>query len=221
MDKYLKPTPFIDFDSSIVQAFALNNSASAQTAVEKAVSLYYAVRDQIRYNPYDLDFNPVGLKASTVISKKRGFCISKAIVLAAVARFHHIPARLGFADVTNHLSTEKLRKTMGTDLFLYHGYTELYLNDKWVKATPSFNLSLCTKFNVKPLEFDGYHDSMFQEFDTLGQRHMEYVRYHGHFDDLPFQRILDAFAATYPIHMGSHNAPVDGDFQGDAERENG
>ena len=29
---------------------------------------------------------------------------------------------------------------MGTDLFVYHGYAELFLDGKWVKATPAFNV---------------------------------------------------------------------------------
>lgn len=219
MEKYLCPTPFIDFDHPVVQEFALSSAKGATTDKEKAIRLFYEVRDMLRYNPYDLDFTPTGLKASTVIGKKRGFCISKAVVLAAAARFHNIPSRLGFADVTNHLSTEKLRKTMGTDLFIYHGYTELYLGGKWIKATPTFNLSLCTRFNVKPLEFDGEGDSIFHEFDANGQRHMEYVKYHGHFADLPFQRILNAFVETYPINsFGSQGTPSN-DFHREAELE--
>jgi len=219
MEKYLCSTPFINFDHPVVQSFALNNIDGATTKKDKAIKLFYAVRDQLRYNPYDLDFTPTGMKASTVILKERGFCISKAVVLAAVARFHGIPARLGFADVTNHLSTEKLRKTMGTDLFIYHGYTELYLDDRWIKATPTFNIGLCTRFNVRPLEFDGEHDSIFHEFDTNGQRHMEYVNYHGHFADLPFQRILDAFTATYPLNSFGSQGQPDNDFHREAELE--
>ena len=87
---------------------------------------------------------------------------------------------------------------MGTDLFVYHGYTEMYLNEKWVKATPAFNLSLCTRFNVKPLEFDGTEDSIFHEFNAFGQKHMEYVRDHGHFADLPFEELFTAYRKIYP-----------------------
>ena len=65
---------------------------------------------------------------------------------------------------------------MGTDLFVYHGYTDLCLDGKWVKATPAFNLALCTRFRVKPLEFDGRDDSIFHPFDEDDRRHMEYLR---------------------------------------------
>jgi hypothetical protein len=47
--------------------------------------------------------------------------VPKAAVLAAVARAAGIPARLGYADVRNHMSTERLRQTMKTDVFVWHG----------------------------------------------------------------------------------------------------
>jgi transglutaminase-like putative cysteine protease len=166
--------------------------------MERAIALYYRVRDEIRYDPYSMEDKPEALQASSVLKKKAGFCIPKAVLLAAVLRAQKIPARLGFADVKNHLATQRLRALMDTDLFVYHGYVEVFLNDKWVKATPAFNLTLCRHFNVKPLEFDGIHDSIFHEFDTRGNRHMEYVNNHGTFADLPFDTIYQAFRQCYP-----------------------
>ena len=195
---YLKPTFFLDFDTAELGEFATTVCAACTTPKEKAIALYYAVRDRITYNPYDLKYSRTAMKASSVLKKGSGYCVSKAVLLAAVGRHQQIPCRIGFADVTNHLSTEKLREMMGTDLFVYHGYTEMYLSEKWVKATPAFNLSLCTRFNVKPLEFDGLRDSIFHECNTLGQKHMEYVRDHGHFADLPFDEIFAAYGQTYP-----------------------
>src|SRR3546814_6199153 len=93
--------------------------------------------------------------ASVVISRGYVFCVNKAILLAALARAEGIPARLGLADVKNHLATARLRAHMGTDVFFYHGFAELWLDGKWVKATPAFNIELCEKFRVLPLEFDG------------------------------------------------------------------
>lgn len=198
IQKYLKPTFFLDFATAELADFATTVCADCPTPRKKAIALYYAVRDQIAYNPYDLEYSRTAMQASSVLKKGSGYCVSKAVLLAAAGRHQQIPCRIGFADVTNHLSTEKLRKMMGTDVFVYHGYTEMYLNDKWVKATPAFNLSLCTRFNVKPLEFDGIKDSIFHECNTLGQKHMEYVRDHGHFADLPFAKIFAAYRQTYP-----------------------
>src|SRR3981189_1668804 len=145
--------------------FSKQNSQGS-VARERAVSLYYAVRDQIRYNPF-LDFsNAEVFKASSVLAAEQGFCVGKAALLAACARAASIPARVGFADVRNHLTTPRLAETMGSDLFVYHGYADLYLEGRWVKATPAFNLALCTTFRVKPLEFDGRSDLIFHPFDA-------------------------------------------------------
>ncbi|WP_300458091.1 transglutaminase-like domain-containing protein [Desulfobacula sp.] len=201
MEKYLTPTDYIDSDHPAVIAFARQNCESAEPQIEKAVHLYYAVRDGIRYNPYSLDPSKAAMKASAILNKGNGYCVAKAVVLAACARSQQIPARLGFADVKNHLNTKRLKKLMGTDIFVYHGYTELFLNNTWVKATPAFNLELCQNFNVRPLEFDGTKDSIFHPFDKSGNLHMEYVKEHGTFSDLPWDRILAESMACYPLYF--------------------
>jgi len=218
--EYLTPTYFIDSDSEQVQSFAATHANPTALYIEKAVQLYYAVRDTIRYDPYDVQPDRHTLKASTVVKKGSGFCVAKAVLLAASARCFNIPARLGFADVTNHLSTARLRGLMKSNLFIYHGYTELYLNDKWVKATPAFNLSLCNRFQVKPLEFNGIHDSIFHEYDNQGNRHMEYVVDHGHFADLPFERIFCAYEKQYPEMFQRLKDDRSHDFSQEAVKEN-
>ena len=141
------------------------------------------------------------------------------MLLAAVARAAGIPARLGFADVKNHLSTEKLRQTMQTDVFVWHGYTELWLDGAWRKATPAFNIELCDKFGLLPLEFDGVNDSLYHAFDRAGRQHMEYVNERGSFDDLPLAQIRAVFAEVYPLINADR--PVNGDFAADAAQEAG
>jgi hypothetical protein len=100
--------------------------------------------------------------------------------------------------VKNHLTTPALTAKMGTDLFVFHGYAELLLEGRWLKATPAFNRSLCTKFRVKPLEFDGTADSIFHPFDQDDRRHMEYMRERGSYADVPAEEIKRVFQATYP-----------------------
>ncbi|MBW2682744.1 MAG: transglutaminase domain-containing protein [Deltaproteobacteria bacterium] len=220
LQRYLESTFYLDYYAQEVSEFSRSTCTGLDSPMERAIALYYAVRDQIRYDPYDLQYSRTGMRASNVVKKKSGYCVSKAVLLAAVARHQRIPSRLGFADVTNHLSTDNLKKQMGTDLFIYHGYTEMLLNGKWVKATPAFNLSLCTRFNVKPLEFDGKEGSFFHEFDTLGQKHMEYVRDHGHFADLPFDRIFSALDQTYPNIFDNFSKKKQSDFAAEASLEN-
>jgi transglutaminase-like putative cysteine protease len=181
-----------------VLAFAREHAGGCPALRDQAVALYYAVRDGVRYDPHHIDLRPDAMRASSVLQRGSGFCVTKAVLLAAAARALGIPSRLGFADVRNHLTTERMRRAMGTDLFVFHGYTELHLEDRWVKATPAFNSALCERFGVAPLEFDGRQDSLFQQADRLGHRYMEYVRDRGQFADLPLDAIRAAFAEHYP-----------------------
>lgn len=197
MNEYLASGRYIDSVHPAVAGFAQRN-IQGKDERERAVSLYYAVRDKIRYNPF-LDFSkPEVFRASAVLEAGEGFCIGKAALLAACARAAGIEARVGFADVKNHLTTPRLAETMGSDLFVYHGYTELRIEGRWVKATPAFNLALCTRFRVKPLEFDGREDSIFHPFDEDERRHMEYLRDRGVYADVPVDEIQRAFREAYP-----------------------
>lgn len=219
MQLYLQPTFFLDYDTDNVRDFAAKACRGSRTPVEKAIALYYAVRDEIKYDPYDLRYSRSAMKASTVLRKGSGYCVAKAILLAAAGRSQKIPCRLGFADVVNHLSSPKLQQKMKTDLFIYHGYTELFLDDKWVKATPAFNLSLCNRFEVKPLEFDGTEDAIFHEFDSAGRKHMEYVCDRGTFADLPFELLFSAYQKTYPNFLENFGTGRDRNFEKEAPLE--
>ena len=216
-EDYLEPTPLIDSDHPEIVAYAEGARGDAVNDVDKAVRLYYAVREDIRYDPYTVDLGPDGFKASRCWALGRGFCVTKGAVLAAVARASGIPARVGYADVRNHLASQRLLDIMGTDLFIYHGYTDLFLDGRWVKATPAFNLALCEKFRVLPLEFDGIEDSLFHPFDADGRKHMEYVRDHGTFAEVPAARIVKAFRDLYgPVY---DEGVVEGDLGAEAEAE--
>jgi transglutaminase-like putative cysteine protease len=215
--RYLEPTWFLDCDSPPVAAYARAAAGEAGGDVERACRLYYAVRDDIRYDPYGIDTSREGMRASRCLERRRGFCITKAALLAACARAIGLPARLGYGDVRNHLATEKLLATMGTDLFVYHGYTELLIDGVWVKATPAFNRELCTRFGVRTLEFDGRTDSLFHPFDVAGRKHMEYVRQRGHYPDLPYEEILATWRDTYPAPAVDTGFAMNGaDFHDDA-----
>jgi transglutaminase-like putative cysteine protease len=193
----LRPTRFIESAAPEVVRFARQTAGDARDDVERGVMLYYAVRDEIRYDPYRIALNEDCFRATTVLREGAAFCIPKAILLAAAARALGIPAALGFADVKNHLTTARLREAMGSDLFIYHGYTVLKLAGRWVKATPAFNLTLCERFGVRPLDFDGRSDALLHPFDTQNRKHMEYVNDRGNFADFPFQEVATSFRTTY------------------------
>jgi len=206
---------FIDSDHPDVVAFAKEATAGATTDSEKAVALFYAVRDGIRYDPYVISSdNPEAYLASTVLRDGVSYCIPKSVLLCAAARAVGLTARLGFADVRNHLNSEKLRERLGgTDLFVWHGYTEFFLDGRWVKVTSAFNIELCERFGVMPLEFDGEHDALLHPFTADGRQHMEYVRERGSFDELPLDEILDEFRVTYPLMFEHWADPADPAFR--------
>lgn len=199
--RYLMPSHFVESDSPEVREFvsaALRDLAPDASDREKAIRLFEAVRDGIRYDPYCFALDEDSYRAGRIAGAEAAFCVPKAILLAACLRAVGIPAALGFADVRNHLNTPKLQALMGTDLFIYHGYVQLWLGAETYKVTPAFNIELCERFGVKPLVFDGYHDALFHEYDEQGHRHMEYVNDRGIHVDAPMGEFLEAFRATYP-----------------------
>lgn len=199
INQYLQPGIFIDSDHPAVEAFTEKALEGAgPTPIARAIALYYAVRDGLRYDPYSMDMAGVNFTASTIAKQKAAFCIPKAILLTACARAAAIPARIGYADVRNHLCSPKLKAAMaGNDLFMYHGYVEMHLEGKWVKSTPAFNLELCEKVGIEALGFNGRDDSMMHPFDKAGRQHMEYVQDHGHFFDHPHEHIQTTFKEVY------------------------
>jgi transglutaminase-like putative cysteine protease len=215
---HLAPSALLDSDHAAVAEFARSHVRGVGDT-ERAVALYRAVRDGFRYDPYRIDLSPHGMKASRVLAKGYGWCVPKAALLAAACRAAGIPARVGYADVRNHLSTERMRQSMGSDLFVWHGYTDIWLDGAWRKATPAFNIELCDRFGLLPLEFNGRDDSLYHPFDRAGNRHMEYVAQHGSFDDVPLQRILAAFDEHYPGMLTRLAAGPDSDFMADVSRE--
>jgi transglutaminase-like putative cysteine protease len=216
----LSPTALIDSDHPAVVEFAAGH-AQGDNDCARAIALYYAVRDGFRYDPYRIDLSPQGMKASTVLGAGYGWCVTKATLLAAACRATGIPARLGFADVRNHLATQRMRQVMGTDVFYWHGYTEILLDGTWRKATPAFNLELCARFGLLPLEFDGRSDSIYHPFDRHGHRHMEYVAQRGSYDDVPLRQMVGDFAVLYPAWRSQLEVMLRGDFLADVKRETG
>jgi len=201
-----RSTTFVDSDAPTIIAFARAAAEGHADPRERAVAIYYAVRDRVTYTPY-CDFrSPDTYRASGVLAKGAGFCVGKAALLAAAARAVDIPARLRFADVRNHLCTPRLRALVGGDVFYYHGLVELELQGRWVKATPAFDLTLCERFGVLPLPFDGREDSVFQPYDRAGRRHMEYVCERGVYADVPMADIVAIFELEYPRRVEAGEA---------------
>jgi len=194
---YLAPTEIIDSDHKSIQDYAVRIVRGSTDPIEIATRLYLAVRDDIRYDPYTPFYLPEHYRASNVLRRGRSFCVPKASLLCAMGRACGIPSRVGFADVRNHLATKQLIEFLGSNLFVYHGFVEFYLNGKWVKATPAFNSELCERHKVPPLEFNGRDDSLFQPYNLENKKFMEYVEFRGIYADIPVAVIVEAWERAY------------------------
>ncbi len=199
LQRALAVTEFLDWDTDTVRKYTQKVVGTERNPIQQAIKLFYAVRDKIRYDVYGIDMSRRGLRASTIIKNGAGFCIHKSIVFAAAARSLGIPSRLAFSDVKNHISTPALRAMVGGDVFHYHAYAEILLDGYWVKATPVFNLMLCRLFGIEALEFDGIHDATLQPFDKDGNKSLEFIEYHGTFDDVPYRECIAGLKHHHPL----------------------
>lgn len=199
MKKYLSETSYLDYSNEKIKEVSRIICTAGATDKENTIALYLYVRDSIKYDPYAITLNKSCFTASEILKAGKGYCVSKAILFTALLRAVSIPSRVGFSDVINHLSSKKLLKRMGTNIFYYHGYVEIYLNGRWIKATPAFDSNLCAIAGIPPLEFDGETDSKFQKFNNIGNKYMEYLQDHGCFSDVPYELLLEKYARYYPV----------------------
>ncbi|HKU97467.1 MAG TPA: transglutaminase-like domain-containing protein [Vineibacter sp.] len=222
-EDYRRPGALVDSDHPAVMAFAREAAGAATDPIDVAVRLYFAVRDGLRYDPYGTPLRREAYVASTCLQARHGYCVNKAGLMAAACRALGIPARVGYADVRNHMTTKRLSEWMGSDIFYFHGYTDVWLEGRWLKATPAFNKELTDKFRLKPLDWDGRTDSIYHPFDLEGRRHMEYLAYRGVYADIPFETLAAAFRQYYPrMYRADGGAALRGDFaaEGAAEATN-
>ncbi len=194
----LRPTYFLNSEHPEIHAFAQSVTEGYNTEKEKTIALFNAVRDNYLYDPYHLDLRPQTLVASNILGRSSAYCVEKAVLLCALLRTLSIPARLNFGDVKNHIAVDRIVQILKTDVLVFHGCTEVFLEGAWIKLTPAFNKSLCKKLGVPVLEFDGTNDAVFQQYSADGSTFMEYLRDHGSFNDLPYAKMLASFKESYP-----------------------
>lgn len=197
VDEALAPGHFVDSDHADVRAFTDAVLGRTREPHERTRLLFAAVRDHLRYDPYSVTADPADYRASAILSGGPTWCVPKAVLLTACLRAAGIPAMLGFSDVRNHLNSASLLDMMGTDLFVFHGWTATHVDGEWREGSPAFNAELCRRFGVPPLEFDGTQDALLHAADGEGRRHMEYVRERGTYLDLPFDTVMKTLAETY------------------------
>jgi len=198
LDEFLQPTYAIDSDNKAIRDKAREiGGIPGGDPLDIAQRLFYFVRDEIKYNMYVPVELPDDHVASKVLQHGEGYCVQKAVLLTALTRACGIPARLGFADFLNHMLARARPEWEGASMIIYHGFAELWLSGEWVKATPAFDLAMCRKYGIIPVDFDGQHDAVFHPVDQDGNPHIEYIRFHGAFQELPFDRMSAARDKVY------------------------
>ncbi len=198
MEQYLSPTPLIDFDHPAIQEIIAEFNKEELTDKEKAIGIYTKVRDGWKYDPYNIGLTPERFKASHIAQKDTGHCVEKSVLLVAALRALGLPARLHLGKVKNHIAVERLMEKFGSNELTPHGMVNVFIEGKWLKMSPAFNKTLCVKFNVEPLEFDGENDSFLQQYNAEGSKFMEYVDDYGHFDDVPLEFMKQNVIKHYP-----------------------
>ncbi|MFX1314484.1 MAG: transglutaminase family protein [Promethearchaeota archaeon] len=199
---YLQPNEFFDFNKETVSNKAYEITDGLKNQKEKAIALFYWVRDEIKYNmalfiPKVKNY----FIASKTIRRHEGFCVSKSILLSTLARAVGIPARIHLCDLINHLVSQKVIDYMGHNVMYYHGYSEFYLNGKWLKLTPSFDQQTAIRGKFLPMvEFDGENDAVFPPYDVNGNLFGEYVKDRGVHANLPLDDIDKLFQEKYKMY---------------------
>jgi len=194
---FLRPTFFINSDHPAIKAVVTNLISETDSQRTVSIKLFKFVRDSVRYNPFSPILSKEDYMATTILERRFGFCVQKAVLLAALSRCAGVPCRLCFADIRNYLAPGEIIDLMGTNLFTYHGYNQFFLNRHWIKATPTFDIAMCNKHGFIPVDFDGTNNATFHPTDRLGQKHIEYIRQIGCYDDVPYEDIITAFENTY------------------------
>lgn len=195
---YLESSYYFDFEDDVIQTLISEYRNKSVFHKDAAIALYTKIRDNWKYDPYNISLSERNYKASSIAVKTTGNCVDKSILLIACLRGLGIPARLQLGKVKNHIAVERLIEKFGTNELTPHGMVNVYLVNKWLKVSPAFNSSLCHKLNVRPLEFDGEKDACLQEFNSEGNQFMEYIDDYGHFEDVPLKFMEKNIKAHYP-----------------------
>lgn len=217
-DRALAATPYLDTHAPIIQATVEAHAPKGASDQERAKALYVFVRDAIRYDPYRITLDHEQYRGSWAIDNAYGFCVPKAITYTTLLRAAGIPALLGYADVTNHLSSDKLLAATRSKVFAYHGYSVVWLNGKWVKATPTFNRTLCEKAGINVLDFDGENDAIMHPFDAHGRVHMEYLKDRGWRYDFDHAEMVAIYRDFYPHWFEGETFEAAGNFEDEVTR---
>ena len=128
---YLEVTDMCDHDNPWLQKTAKDIVDGTDTSAEKAIHIFYYVRDHVRFC---IAFSRS--RASQTLKRGYGDCVSKTNAQIALLRAQGIPARLRMAKVESvtlhHLIADFVYKRMPPTVS--HFWPECFLNGKWISC---------------------------------------------------------------------------------------
>lgn len=203
IEQYLRPTYAIDADNERIIDTAAKLTRGCTNNEQRAVNLFYFVRDSIRYNIYMISVFVEDFRASQILKWRKGYCVQKAVLLAALGRAAGVPSRLAFAKIRNHKVPEHVYQMIGTNTFPRHGYNQFFLNGRWLSAAATFDARLCENSGLPTVEFDAGSDAVLPEKDLKGEPYIEYIEKFPPTEDLPFHWIAERISRI----VGSDKRP--------------
>lgn len=169
MPEYLAVTEMCDHDNPWLMKIAGEIVNRADTPAEKAIHVFYYVRDRVRFSiAYSRS------TASQTLKRGYGDCVSKTNVHIALLRAQGIPARLRKAKVESvtlhHLIADFVYKRMPPTAS--HFWPECFLNEKWISCEAFLDKplyegmlkkGLISKEQVRTIDWDGDSDLIMLE----------------------------------------------------------
>lgn len=163
---------------------------------QRAVRLFEFVRDKIQFE-FTVKLHHEDFVASRILKHGRGFCVQKAVLLCALGRAAGIPSALVMADLRDHTLPPHLVEMVGTNVLHHHGLVAFYLGGKWVKVDAALSPDVVSAKGYHGVVFDGASDALMPLVTQEGKPHAEYLEFHGHYPDLPFRQMIEAFVKAY------------------------
>lgn len=199
LHEHLQPTEIIDSDAPAIVERVREIKAGCMTdsTVELACKLFLFARDGVPFSRFVKVGTREDFKASVTLQRNKGYCGQKGVLLAALARAAGIPARIGLADIANHAVAPQMLKLLKTNIFKVHVFVEMLVEGRWVRATPAFDTSTCSRVGWPVVQFDGRSDGMLSPELGNGDRYIEYVKFYGVFDDFPYDLVMQEMYSFY------------------------
>lgn len=192
----LAATPFVESAHPEVARTAVSVAGAELDLSARARSLFQFVRDEVRYE-FMAKLEPEQYRASSVLSMRAGFCVQKAVLLAALARAAQIPCVIVLSDLRDRTLPKDIVEAMGTDVMHDHGLNAFHLGGAWRLADASLSPDIVQRKRYRPVNFDGATHALLAPTTLDGMPHAEYLTFHGAFADLPFERLIADFRAAY------------------------